>query len=159
VHSIRPNKLLVTSPNGNAELAQAMRMGINETAMYFVKWASTSQSIMERRFQEIALQLTEETKNMSYDALMKHCVSKINQKSERVYFERHELRQSIIDMANRTNSGIDGDVRKYRYNHLLKGFLCAHAPPFVEGKSVVLDDDDVIRHFAYTKTLCGLASQ
>jgi hypothetical protein len=158
-HRIRPNKLLVTSPNGDPELANRMRMGVDESRVHFLKWTTTAQTILERRFQEIALDLCEETKNMNFDALMKHCIAKIDQRSSRVYFEKQTLSQEIINRANRMNAGLDGDKRRYRYNHLLNGFLCARAPPYVEGQSVVLTDDDVIRHFAYTKMLCGFGQQ
>jgi hypothetical protein len=156
-HMISPNKLLVVCPNGDNKLAEAMGMGPEDTDMYFVRWESTTQAILTRRLQEIALQLCESTKNMTHEQLMAHCIEKINLHSSRVYFKRRELTKSTIHTVNRLNSGVDGNKQRWRYNHLLKGFYTAQAPEYIEGVSVVLTDDDVCRHFAYTKTLCGIA--
>ena len=153
-----PNKLLPISPNGDPVLAKAMRMGAEDYDVHFVRWEATSQAIVQRRLQEIALDLCEETKDMNYNDLMSHCVAKINETSARVFFHKSFLTRKTVHHMNRINAGVDGQNKRWRYNHLLQGFYTAQAPIYIEKETPMLTDDDVIRHFAYTKVLCGLTS-
>ena len=103
------------------------------------------------------MELCESTKEMTHEQLMKHCLAKINKSSSRIYFEERQMTKKAIHQTNRLNSGYDGNKQRWRYDHLVKGFYSAQAPEYIEGVSVVLTNDDVCRHFAYTKMLCGIS--
>ena len=46
------NKVLVTSPNGDQELATELQMGMKEHLIWFVVWENTSSAILQRRMLE-----------------------------------------------------------------------------------------------------------
>jgi hypothetical protein len=156
---IPANKLLVCAPNGNEALARALNMDPQEVRFWYVWWADTPQAILQRRLQEIALQLVQETKEMNYEELLRHCVKKINAQAERCYFQRFEFKDQHRQTLNNINAGLTGEKKRWRYNHLVEGFLANKAPPFIHdgpNKTVVMTNDDVITYFAYSKTLCGM---
>jgi hypothetical protein len=154
-HFIEPNKCLLVSPNGCEGLGKMLGMDKDAHEFFFVIWASTAQSILENRLKEISLQLVDETKDMSYNELMQHVVSKVNHSCKRVYFERTEFSQKNRITINQVNSSKWGDKRKWRYNHLLAdGFLRGKAPEFIKGVTPVMNNDDAIANFCYAKSLC-----
>jgi hypothetical protein len=154
-HFIEPNKCLLVSPNGCEGLGKMLGMDKDAHEFFFVIWASTAPSILENRLKEISLQLVDETKDMSYNELMQHVVSKVNHSCKRVYFERTEFSQKNRITINQVNSSKWGDKRKWRYNHLLAdGFLRGKAPEFIKGVTPVMNNDDAIANFCYAKSLC-----
>ena len=156
-HLMHPNKLLVVSPNGDKELAKTMGMGPEDADMFFVRWETTSKTILAHRLKEIALDLCESTKQMTHEQLMTHCLAKINSGASRIFFQEHQLSKRTIHLTNRLNSGKDHNKQRWRYNHLLRGFYSAQALEYIKDVSVVLTDDDVCRHYAYTKMMCGIS--
>ena len=46
------NKVLVTSPDGDQELATELQMGMKEHLIWFVLWKDTPSTILQRRMLE-----------------------------------------------------------------------------------------------------------
>ena len=86
--NIKPNKILVGSCEGDIQMAMDMGMNPEDVFMWFVLWVDTPQAILERRMQEISLQLAEETRNMSTEELQELVGNKVNASSARTFFEK-----------------------------------------------------------------------
>jgi hypothetical protein len=160
-HFIPANKILVSSPAGDVALAKAMGMEPNAVSFRYHYWTDTATTVMVGRLTEIALKLCETTRGMTYGELHEHCVQQINGRAERSYFTQCQIPKKTLLDVNRINSGVYGDKKKWRYDYLLDGFLSAKAPPFVRkgpGQTHVMDSDEFVTMFAYTKTLCGIVT-
>ena len=91
--NIKPNKILVGSCEGDIQMAMDMGMNPEEVFMWFVLWVDTPQAILERRMQEISLELAEETRDMSTEELQELVRDKVNATSARTYFEEKNVRR------------------------------------------------------------------
>lgn len=148
--NILPNKLLVGSCNGDDDMAREMEMAAQEVRVWFVIWADTPESVLQRRMQEINLKLEEETRNMSSKELAELVHDKVNATSARIFFGQKCMPKTSITEIERLNTETN---RKWEYKHLLKGFLGACAPPYIKGQTPYYDNDDAITMWGYSRHL------
>ena len=163
-YTIYANKIIVTTPGDDAQLAAMVKMQVGEVAYQFVRWVDTPNQILERRCQEIQLKLAEETKHMSPEQFKEHVLQKIMASSGRTYFAKQQMPPHVVQMIDKINCNRTPGTEKarWRYDHLVGGFWGAKAPVFVAdgpNKTVVMDNDDAIAMWAYSRILCGLAKQ
>ena len=157
---IPANKLVVTSPGGDEQLAREVDMEPNEVSFQYVLWVDTPTGILERRCQEIQLKLEQETKEMTYNQLKAHVLAKIAASSQKTYIKRMQVPAKVLSDLQWCNTNPACTERVYwRMNHLKDGFWGAHAPAFVDDATVVHDNDDAVAMWAYSRTLCNLAKK
>ena len=162
-HNILANKIIVTTPGDDPDLAREVGMRVGEVAYQFVLWVDTPAQITERRCQEIQLDLAKETRGMDEVTFKAHVLAKIEASSGRTYFAKTTMLPATVRWMDDIN-GAKGynDKQRWRYQHLKGGFWGAKAPAFVKtgpGKTVVHDNDEALVMWAYARQLCGLAKK
>ena len=149
--NMKPNKLLIASCNGDESMAHELGMSPNEVRVWFVLWADTPSSVLERRMQEIGLKLQEETRDMTTAELDQLVIKKVHETSARIYFQKKFMTEANIAQLKFWNEEDCG--RKWEYEHLLAGFWAATAPYYVEGVTPYYDNDDAITMWGYSRLL------
>jgi hypothetical protein len=155
-----PNKLVVCCPGDDPELAREVGMQVGEVSVQFVLWVDSPTAIVERRCQEIALKLKEDTKNLSYRELKSHVLAKIGDTAQRTYFKKMEVSDTAkAQLAESNRGGWPYEKSYWRMDHLKDGFWGGIAPRFVDGVTPIHDNDEAIAQWALTRTLCNLVKQ
>jgi hypothetical protein len=72
----------------------------------------------------------------------------VNDTSHRAFFKPRILN---LKKVAEVNARFPTGSRKFDHTHLLKGYLAAQAPEFVEGQTVTLKTDDLLVQWALVK--------
>ena len=115
-------------------------------------WENTPTAILQRRMQEIALQVQKELEGLPEEDIKVHIIEKVNERSHRVFFEKKFLTNESKVFFHELNTKRSGG-RVLSYGHLDNGFSVAIAPEFVEGETPFLDNDNVLHLWAHARTM------
>ena len=98
------------------------------------------------------MRLASDARDMSLEDLKARVQAQIASSSHRAYFKKLAMSQSAKYAIDATNEGRWGEKTRWRYDHLVNGFLGAVGPTWTDD-TVVFENEDALCMWGYAKSL------
>jgi hypothetical protein len=142
---IKPNKIMIVSPNGDEMLAQALGMDAKGYSMYYIEWADTPLERLQSRMKEITLGLKD---LKDEEEILQQVIKVVNAKAQRVYWRQESLEPWVMQHFDDINKACK---KPWSYAHLVHGFWATTGPEYNDDVTPILNTEDMLTLYAHVR--------